>query len=284
MLGMANFMRSPIPATHGCVPPLCMAMAGVLRHAAAEAVMPRFQHLVASEIEEKAPGDLVTIADREAERIIARGLAAIRPDARFIGEEACTSDPSLLDNIGSGAAWIVDPIDGTGNFAIGRRPFALMAALVEDGETIASCILDPVDNRLAAAELGGGAWLDGIRITAADSSPGLSALTGIVSGFQRPKEMEARIAAMATQVKEIIPTRRCAGDEYPLVATGATHFVLYWRTLVWDHAPGVLFLEEAGGKAARLDGRRYRPADMTDAILLAQTPQIWEEIAAAMTA
>jgi fructose-1,6-bisphosphatase/inositol monophosphatase family enzyme len=260
------------------------AIADVLRHAAAEAVMPRFQHLAAGEIEEKAPGDLVTIADHDAEQLIAQGLAAIRPDARFIGEEACTSDPSLLDNIGSGAVWIVDPIDGTGNFAIGRRPFALMAALVEDGETIASCILDPVDNRLAAAELGGGAWLDGVRIAASETSLGLNALTGIVSGFVRPEEMEPRIAALAMQVNEIMPTRRCAGDEYPMVATGATQFALYWRTLVWDHVPGVLLLEEAGGMAARLDGRRYRPADPSGAILLAQTPSIWKAVAAAMTA
>jgi fructose-1,6-bisphosphatase/inositol monophosphatase family enzyme len=263
---------------------LCDAIAAVLREAAAEAVMPRFQRLAAAEIEEKSPGDLVTIADREAEAIIARGLATIRPDARFVGEEACARDPSLLRDLDKDAVWIVDPIDGTGNYAAGRRPFALMAALVEKGEIVASCILDPVEDRLAAAERGAGAWLDGVRIAHGARSPGLSALTGIVSSFARPSGAEPHVAALAERVAEVTPTRRCAGDEYPLVATGARHFALYWRTLVWDHAPGVLLLQEAGGVAARLDGTRYRPADPSGAILLAQTPEIWDEVAAVLTA
>ncbi|WP_158298641.1 inositol monophosphatase family protein [Sphingomonas psychrotolerans] len=241
--------------------------------------MPRYRRLAVGEVEEKSPGDLVTIADQEAERIIAQGLKAIRPAARFIGEEACSRDPSLLDNLASGSAWIVDPIDGTGNYAAGRPPFALMAALIEDGETVASCILDPIEDRLAAAERNCGAWLDGARIAPASASPELRAMTGIVSDFSRPPAMVSRVAALAAQVAEAVPTRRCAGDEYPLVATGARHFALYWRTLVWDHAPGVLFLQEAGGVAARLDGRPYRAADATEAILLAQTPAIWEQVA-----
>jgi fructose-1,6-bisphosphatase/inositol monophosphatase family enzyme len=260
------------------------AIAAVLREAAAEAVMPRFQRLAAAEIEEKSPGDLVTIADRKAEAIIARGLAAIRPDARFVGEEACARDPALLRELDSGSVWIVDPIDGTGNYAAGRHPFALMAALVERGEIVASCILDPVDDRLTAAERGAGTWQNGVRIAGAAGSPGLAALSGIVSGFARPPQFEPRVAALAAQVAEVVPTRRCAGDEYPLVATGARHFALYWRTLVWDHAPGVLLLEEAGGVAARLDGTRYRPADPGGEILLAQNPDIWNEVAAALAA
>ncbi|MDH7971799.1 inositol monophosphatase [Sphingomonas sp. AR_OL41] len=225
------------------------AIGAVLRAAAAEAVMPRFQRLADADIDEKSPGDLVTIADHEAEAIIARGLAAIRPDARFIGEEACARDPSLLRDLDRGAVWIVDPIDGTGNYAAGRRPFALMAALLEDGEIIASCILDPFDDRLAAAERGAGAYINGMRIAQVAGSPGLSALSGIVSSFAQPPAFGARIARLTGMVGEAVETRRCAGDEYPLVVTGARHFALYWRTLVWDHAPGVLFLQEAGGVA-----------------------------------
>lgn len=273
-----------MPAKHTRMTSLPDSIAAVLRQAATEAVMPRFRDLAAFEIEEKSPGDLVTVADREAERIIARGLAAVRPDARFVGEEACAHDPSLLHDLGRGAVWIVDPIDGTGNYAAGRRPFALMAALVEEGETIASCILDPVEDRLAAAERGAGAWLNGVRISPAAGSPGLPLLRGIVSDFSRPPAIEPRVAVLAERVGEAVPTRRCAGDEYPLVATGIQHFALYWRTLVWDHAPGALFLQEAGGVAARLDGNRYRAADPSGAILLAQTQAIWDQVAEVMTA
>jgi fructose-1,6-bisphosphatase/inositol monophosphatase family enzyme len=258
------------------------AMASVLREAAAEAVMPRFQQLAEAEIEEKSPGDLVTIADREAEAIIARGLAKLRPDARFVGEEACALDPTLLDGLDRGAVWIVDPIDGTGNYAAGRAPFVLMAALVEEGETIASCIYDPLKDRVCAAERGGGAWLNGVRLGPAVDSPEVRALTGIVSSFSRPPMVEPCIAALTAAVKQTALTRRCAGDEYPLVATGRQHFAIYWRTLVWDHAPGVLFLQEAGGVAARFDGSPYRVADASGAILLAQTPAIWEAVAAVL--
>lgn len=275
-------MREPGTSPKPTPTSLPDAIAAVLREAAAVAVMPRYQLLAEGEIEEKSPGDLVTIADREAEKFIARGLSAIRPDARFIGEEACSRDPSLLDNLAQGAIWIVDPIDGTGNYAAGRPPFALMAALVQDGEAVASCILDPLENRLAAAERGCGAWLDGNRIVPATGSPGLAAMTGIISDFSRPLAMAPRVASLAAQIAEAVPTRRCAGDEYPLVASGVRHFALYWRTLVWDHAPGVLFLREAGGVAARLDGRPYRVADASEAILLAQTPAIWEAVSASM--
>ena len=260
------------------------AIASVLREAAAEAVMPRFRHLSKDDIEEKSPGDLVTVADREAEAIIARGLAAIRPDARFVGEEACAHDPLLLRDLDRGAVWIVDPIDGTGNYAAGRRPFALMAALVENGETIASCILDPVDDRLAAAERGAGAYIDWVKIAAHMGSPGLSALSGIISSFARPLPFQSRVVALAASVCDAAETRRCAGNEYPLVATGARHFALYWRTLVWDHAPGVLLVQEAGGMAARLSGAHYRPADPGGAILIARTAGIWDEVRAALGA
>ena len=76
---------------------------------------------------------------------------------------------------------------------------------------------------------------------------------------------------------------RCAGAEYPLVATGALDFAIYWRTLVWDHAPGVLIVQEAGGKAARLDGAPYRPAIRSGSILLAHAPDIWDQAAAILS-
>ena len=70
------------------------------------------------------------------------------------------------------------------------------------------------------------------------------------------------------------PTARCAGHEYPLVATGARHFALYWRTLVWDHAPGALLLTEVGGSVTHLDGAPYQPTRSRTGLLLAHNPLI----------
>lgn len=85
------------------------AVCTLLREAAAAVVLPRFRHLDAADIEEKAKDDLVTIADREAEVELARGLAGIDPEARIVGEEACAADPTLLDTVGSGRVWLIDP-------------------------------------------------------------------------------------------------------------------------------------------------------------------------------
>lgn len=261
-----------------------LAMADVLREAAELAVMPRFQRLSRADIDEKSPGELVTTADCEAERIIAAGLAAIKPGARVIGEEACARDASLLRGLGEGDVWMVDPIDGTNNYAAGRAPFALMAALISHGEIAAACILDPLSGSITCAELGGGAWIDGKRLVPRHARQSLSSCAGIISSFQRPTAMEPRIARLAARIGHVAPTQRCAGAEYPLVASGARDFALYWRTLVWDHAPGVLILNEAGGKAARLDGAPYRPADQNGAILLANSGATWDQIAAVLAA
>lgn len=255
-------------------------VAEVLRRTAADVVLPRYRALAAHEIEEKSPGDLVTIADREAEARIAQGVAGLVPGARFVGEEACARDASLLDGIGEGTVWIVDPIDGTGNFAAGRSPFALMVALLREGEIAASWIHDPLSGQMVVAERGGGAWLDGERLAADQDSPGLARLRGVVSRFALPETMTAGVASIEAAIGEVADNRRCAGAEYPRIATGERDFALFWRTIVWDHAPGVLILTEAGGVARRLDNTPYRPAEPGTGLVLARNPAIADEITA----
>ena len=135
------------------------AVGEILRLTAAKAVMPRFKMLQPGESEVKAAGEPVTVADREAEEMIAQGLLDLRPSSRVIGEEACAADPSLLDDLGEDTVWIVDPIDGIANFVDGRTPFAMKVALLKYGEMVGSWILDPLSDRLAVAERGGGAWI-----------------------------------------------------------------------------------------------------------------------------
>src|SRR5690606_23098721 len=71
--------------------------------------------------------------------------------------------------------------------------------------------------------------------------------------------------------------RNCAGLDYPDLASGAVDFLIYWRTLPWDHAPGVLFAEEAGLRAGRLDESRYEPGSGRSGLVVAQ-PSIWESL------
>ena len=251
-----------------------LAVGEILREAARTAVLPRFAALRPADCEMKAPGEPVTIADREAEARISDALMALIPGARVIGEEACAANPSLLDGLDSGTAWVIDPIDGTANFAAGRAPFAMMVALLARGETIGAWIHDPLTGRLAVAERGGGAWVDGVRVVADGSDVALNSLRGIISTAFFPGEYSVQIGHVREAVSVVDPTARCAGHEYPLVAVGERDFAIYWRTLVWDHAPGALLLEEAGGAVTYLDGSRYDPMRQRTGLLLAHTPQI----------
>ncbi|WP_322973201.1 inositol monophosphatase family protein, partial [Peterkaempfera griseoplana] len=108
-------------------------VAEILAETAAEVIEPRFRALSCGEVMEKAPGDLVTVADREAELIIAERLRALLP-VPVVGEEAVSADPLLVKAVCSEpAVWLVDPLDGTGNFVAGKGDYAVMAALVRGG-------------------------------------------------------------------------------------------------------------------------------------------------------
>lgn len=258
-------------------------VAALLREVAAAAVMPRFQALGRDDVTEKSPGELVTVADREAERLIAAGLASLRPGTRVVGEEACSRTPALLDQLGAGDAWLVDPIDGTANFAAGQPPFAMMVALLRGGDTVGAWVLNPLSGSIVVAERGSGAWRDGRRLAAAPARA-TAELSGIASPFFRPPEGEAIVARIGQNVAALRPSRRCAGAEYPMVAEAAADFALYWRTLPWDHAAGALLVEEAGGAVLRLDGRRYRAAGSGTGLIVASRPETAEKLLSLATA
>ena len=196
----------------------------------------------------------------------------------MIGEEACSANLALLDGLDEGTAWIVDPIDGTANFAAGRAPFAKMVALMRKGELIGSWIYDPLDDRLAVAQLGVRAWINGERVFAKPSLPEPGQWHGIVSRAFLPEAKEGVVDALSAAVGRIDPTVRCAGYEYPLVATGERDLALYWRTLIWDHAPGALLLSEAGGCVIHLDGARYDPLTPRSGLIVAHDPSVAETL------
>lgn len=255
------------------------AVSQILREAAALDILPRYRELRDDEIHEKSPGELVTRADRDAESRIGRRLAALLPGSRVVGEEAASADPTLLRDIDRGAVWLLDPLDGTRNFVHGREGFAVMAALLRDGETTMAWMLSPLCDRMHVAELGAGARIDGRPIPAASDHPRpASALRGaVLTGFL-PNALRERVARNARHVAEVLPGRQCAGEEYPLVATGAQDFVMFWRTLPWDHAPGSLFVREAGGHCARPDGTPYRPAGPGEGLLVARSTEDWQAL------
>lgn len=253
---------------------LAAAVATLLRQVAADVVMPRFGKLAAADIAEKSPADLVTIADKESEERLTAGLLALLPDAIVVGEEAAEADPGLLDRVTRDTVWIVDPIDGTANYAIGRAPFAIMVALARGGETQAGWILDPVTGRMCHARLGGGAFVDGERIVSRPTGAQPPRIA-LATRFLTPA-LAAVLEARAAGKLADAPVPGCAGEQYPRLVMGEADAALFWRALPWDHAPGALFLEEAGGRIRRRDGSRYRLADRSAGLLAAATPALWD--------
>ncbi|SCL13779.1 fructose-1,6-bisphosphatase [Micromonospora rhizosphaerae] len=256
---------------------------GLLREAAAKVVVPMFRRLDDAEISEKAPGEVVTVADREAEQMISAGLRRLRPGSVVVGEEGVADDPELLRHVrGAGDVWLVDPIDGTSNFAAGRRPFALMVALLTDGELVASWVFDPLAGNLAAGRVGKGACLDGEAVRTTGPAPALGTLRGTANTRFLPPDTRRAVEAGGERIRELLPGQHCAGREYLDILTGAQQFVLFWRTLPWDHAPGALLVREAGGVARRFDGSDYHPADDGQGLLVAANEAVWNEVRAAL--
>ena len=255
----------------------------LMRRASEQAILPRYQRLTAAQIDEKAVGDVVTIADQEAEAILTDGLALILPEAAIVGEEAAFANPELVDRLGDALCWIIDPLDGTNNFARGAAPFGVMVALAQAGETMAGWIYDPLSGRLAEAHRGNGAFVDGTRITARATGavPPIAAISLVFMGPAKRASVKAQIAPHYTLVD--IP--RCAAEQYPRLVLGVNDLSIFERTLAWDHAAGVLFVNEAGGKAARPDGRPYRVDEAhLSGLIGAASPALWDDLAGRLAA
>jgi fructose-1,6-bisphosphatase/inositol monophosphatase family enzyme len=241
-------------------------------------ILPRYQNLSAEEVEEKAADDLVTIADREAEAMLSEGLASIRGDLAIVGEEAAHADERVLERL-SDPCWIIDPVDGTNNFAQGKPPFGIIIAMADGGETQAGWLYDPLKQRFCSAHLGQGAYLNGEQMTARTTGedPPVAAISLIFLTDEERAMVEARLAGHY----QLTDIPRCAAEQYPRLALGENDVSSFKRTLPWDHAAGILWLNEAGGCAQRLDGSAYRVDEPGKPGLIgASSPKIWDVFAA----
>ncbi|SEH24763.1 inositol monophosphatase family protein [Magnetospirillum fulvum] len=244
-------------------------VAGIIREVAAAEILPRFRNLTAGQIREKLPGQLVTEADIEAERVLTLRLAEILPEAACVGEEAVAATPALLSLLERpGAVWVIDPVDGTSNFAQGLTRFAVILALVVDGVTRIGWIYDPVSGRMTIAEQGGGAWEAGQRLSVLPGGP-LATLSGSVK----------RSARLSGRVAKVGRKGSAAHDYLDLVHRGL-HFAHFRRLMPWDHAAGVLIHAEAGGYGRMIDASPYRPRFDDGALLLAPDESCWSALRA----
>jgi fructose-1,6-bisphosphatase/inositol monophosphatase family enzyme len=255
-------------------------LADLLAEAAQQEIMPRFRKLDADDIRQKtSPADLVTEADVNAERFITAKLKERYPDAMIVGEEACSDNPPLLDGLGDADfAFTIDPVDGTFNFASGVPLFGVMLAVVSKGETVAGIIHDPVGNDWIMASKGSGSYVrhasGSTRKVRVAEPAGINQMTGSISWQYTAEPMRSRLARNHTKFLSQIGYR-CAAHEYRILATGGAHFAVYNKLMPWDHLPGALIHQEAGG-------RDYHPSHTGGGILAAPSKESWQAIQAAL--
>ena len=268
---------------------LASEVAALLRRAAQAEIMPRFRRLAPDAVRAKTgPLDLVTEADEAAEHAIAAGLARLFPGCLVVGEEGTAADPSLLDRLaGADCAIVVDPVDGTANFAAGVPLFGCMAALFLKGEVVAGWIHDPLGDDTAVALRGEGAWIEDAEgrshgALAVAAPVAVSAMVGAVSWGWMKEPLRSRVPARLPRLAASL-NFRCAAHEYRLAAGGHAHLLVYNKLMPWDHAPGWLIHAEAGGHSARFDGGPYDPArHRVGGLICAPDRASWEAARAAL--
>ncbi|MCJ8518184.1 fructose-1,6-bisphosphatase/inositol monophosphatase family enzyme [Pseudorhizobium tarimense] len=256
-------------------------IADCLRSAAKAEILPRFRRLGNGDVRSKSePTDLVTEADVAAERYIRNELSTLLPQALFVGEESVAADHALLGRLADAElAVVVDPVDGTFNFASGIPAFGVMASVVWRGETVAGLIYDPMGDDWAIAEKGAGAFLrrpdgEAVRLGVAAPAP-LEAMVGMASAGYFFGEMRERVMCNLAKVR-MVANYRCAAHEYRTFASGHVHFIMYNKLMPWDHLAGALLAQEAGGYVARFDDAPYLPRHVEGGLLVSTDKESWQ--------
>ncbi|MFB9992254.1 inositol monophosphatase family protein [Deinococcus oregonensis] len=196
--------------------------------------------------------DLVTEVDGEAERVIRAVIAETYPDHAVLGEEEGLGDvvtESALHE--SDFRWVVDPLDGTVNYAHGYPVFCSSVALEWRGEAIVGAVFDPTREELFTATLGGGAFLNG-QAVAVSATPTLTTPALVATGFPYDNSGERNLAVVARLLRLGVPVRRPGAAALDLCNVACGRMDAYWEIGVkrWDVAAGSLILQEAGGQVS----------------------------------
>lgn len=244
------------------------AISDLIIHTAGEVVVPRWQHLQSGEIDEKQPGDYVTVADRESEKVIGDALTAMAPGCLIVGEEAAFADPAIVDAIPTAPlAYVIDPVDGTRNFVEGRDTFAVMVCETRGGVTTRAWIYQPILGRFYIAEHGAGLWCDGERV-----QPSLRP-----GGLPRGRVALRRLwgTDAGGRLAPIEATAGSVGIDYPSLCEGDVDYLAFRKVKPWDHLPGALMVREVGGTTVLPDGTAYDATSVgPSGLVVALTPEV----------
>lgn len=239
----------------------------LMQATAEEVVRPRFRKLAEVDIAEKGPGDYVTVADRESETMLAGLLREAYPHAAIVGEEAVFDDPGILRGLANFEhAFVIDPIDGTGNFVRGKGEYGMILAELRAGLTTRGWIWQPETGRAYVAERGAGATANGELIER--KTPNRLPL-----GASSKRSMLGYDAG--GRLNPTVASHFCCAFDYPAVLAGDIDFMSYTSMHPWDHLAGSLMLTESGGVSRTFDGLAYSALSRGRGLLIAGDTLSW---------
>lgn len=246
-------------------------LSAILQRAAREELLPRFSR-VDSEL--KADGSLVTEADTRMQQRVSDTLQANWPHIPLLGEEMSSAEQQALLDDSENGLWLLDPLDGTSNFAAGIPFFCVSLALVRHGKVEIGLIYDPLRDECFSARRGAGAQLNGQRLRVSTLGMELQPCMGLVDFKRLTPPLATRLAATPPYASQ-----RSFGSgalDWCMIATGRCQLYLHGGQKLWDYAAGQLILSEAGGRSATLQGDEvFENSLITRSVVAASTPGLF---------
>ena len=253
----------------------------IIRQASATYIIPRFQKLGDGEVDTKSgPQDLVTAADIETETALTEIFKKEFPGCKVMGEEAVSRGEMTIDNTFTNEPdmlWVVDPVDGTWNFAHGSPVFACMVALRCHGETQASWIYNVMSDEFATAVKGEGATYAGQKLNMHKARKPLGETHGYITDTFAPEDIQ-KAWAQKSQNVATVGSLRSSAQAYIRLARGIVDFHITTREKPWDHLAGDLLIREAGGTVKTWDREPYHPLQHEEGILSTFSEEQWEDL------
>jgi myo-inositol-1(or 4)-monophosphatase len=224
-------------------------LSALLRETAAAEILPRFRQ---TQARAKADGSLVTDTDLAVQTRITRALARDHPGVPLLGEEQTPIEQERLLASAGRAVWVLDPLDGTSNYACGFPGFGISLALIEGGVIVQGAILDPIRDECYCAVRGGGAWRNGEPIRPFAPGPDLGDCLAVIDTKRLPPQRLPDLLRPGG-----FRSQRNLGSvalEWCWLAAGRFQLYLHGGQKLWDYAAGRLIATEAG-----VPSRLYRP-------------------------
>lgn len=228
------------------------------------------------QVEYKGESDLVTALDRQAETLVVGHLRAAFPDHTVLAEEGSTGGGDPVHR------WLVDPLDGTTNYAHGYPCFAVSVAYERAGQVVVGVVYDPLRDELFTAEAGRGAWLNGQPLRVSPTGRLIESL--LITGFPYERaRLPAALRLWNALIVRAQALRRDGAAALDLCYVAAGRADGFWERPLqpWDMAAGALIVAEAGGHVSSFAGG---PLDVYSGQIVATNSAIHAELLAAIAA